>query len=110
MLLYDFLLSASGMSLSNKLSSVLLKVFHLVARYIVPFMWMFYLLLDAEYKQGGHLLKRVLGSDTFRFHLSKFLSAVGGIFQIFCPREVHFFKVLNPFRANFVLFVCFTDH
>ena len=32
-----FSLSASGMSLPNKLSSVLLKASHLVARYIVPF-------------------------------------------------------------------------
>ena len=37
-----FMLSASGMSLSNELSSLLLKVSHLVARYTVPFICMFY--------------------------------------------------------------------
>ena len=43
---------------------------------------------------GGHLLKRVLteGLTLFRWHLSKFLSAVSSIFQLFCPLEVQFFK------------------
>ena len=50
-----FLLSASGMSLSNESSSLLLKVSHLVA---VPYV----LLITASGVQaGGHLLKRVFG-------------------------------------------------
>ena len=64
-----FLLSASGMSLSSELSSVLLKVSHLVARYTLPFILTFYSLLIIHYscgvQAGGHLLKRKLGSHTF---------------------------------------------
>ena len=65
-----FLLSASGMSLSNELSLVLLKVSNLVARYIVPFVLMFYLSLMSSTSSklstvNCHLLKKVLGSDTF---------------------------------------------
>ena len=48
----------------------------------------------------GELLKRVLGS-----HLSKFLSAVGSIFQFFCPLEVQFFK-FTSFYVRHVCFIC----
>ena len=86
-----FLLSASGLSLSNELSSMLLKVSHLVARINVPVIWIFLLTTSCGVQAGGHLLKRVL-LTVFRSHLSKFLSTVGSIFQIFCPLEVQFFK------------------
>ena len=74
------MLSASGMSLSNELSSVLLKVSHLVARYTVSFICKCYQLLHVEYKQGSPPKKSVGGLTLFRSHLSKFLSAVGSIF------------------------------
>ena len=72
-----FLLSASGMSLSNELSSVLLKVSHLVSNklyslfecLIIYFMWS---------TSRGHLFLSA-GYDTFRSHLSKLLSTVGSI-------------------------------
>ena len=83
MMLYDFLLSASGMFLPNESSSLLLKVSNLVARYTISFILMFYQLLHLEYKQGSPLKESVGGLTLFRSHFSKFLSAVGGIFQIF---------------------------
>ena len=55
-----FLLSASGVSLSNELSSVLLKVSHLVARYAIPYLNVL-LITSSRVQAGGHLLKRVLG-------------------------------------------------
>ena len=58
-----FLLSVSGYSLSNELSSVLLKVSHLVARYILPLNVLF--ITSCQVQAGGYLFKRVLWSDTF---------------------------------------------
>ena len=77
-----FLLSTFGMSLSNELSSMLLKVSHLVARYTVPYLNV--LLITSYGVQTGSPLKDSVGGLTlFRSHLSKLLSTVGSIFQIF---------------------------
>ena len=63
------MLSPSGMSLSNELSSVLLKVSHKSA------------------SRGSPPKESIGGLTLFRSHLSKLLSAVGSIFQILCPLE-----------------------
>ena len=82
-----FLLSASGMSLSNESSSLLLKVSHLVAR-LYRTLYLNVLLIGCIWNAGR-------GLTLFRSHLSKILSAVGRIFQIFCPLEVQFFKFMS---------------
>ena len=61
-----FMLSASGMSLSNKLSSVMPKETHLVARYTVPFICMFYSLFNVEYRQVSPPKESVGGLTLFR--------------------------------------------
>ena len=103
----SFMLSASGMSLSNKLSSVLLKVSHLVARYTIPLIVCFIHYFMLSTSSGSPLKESIRGLTLFRSHLSKFLSTVGRIFQIFCPLEVQFFTFIRPFLAKFVSFVCF---
>ena len=60
------------MSLSNELSSVLLKVSHLVARDTRTLYLNVFLFTSCGVQAGGHLLNRVLGFDTFRFHLLNF--------------------------------------
>ena len=56
--------------------------------------------------EGSPLEESVGGLTLFRSHLSKFLSAVGRIFQIFCPLEVRFFK-FKSVLIQVILFVCF---
>ena len=91
-----FMLSASGLSLSNELSSVLLKVSHLVAYFINYFMW-------STSRESP--LKGSVGDLTFfRSHLSKFLSTVGSIFLIFCPVELQFLKFTSVLSQ--VRFIC----
>ena len=99
-----FMLSASRMSLSNELSSVLLKVSHLVARYSISFICKFYQLLHVEYKQVSPPKERVGGLTLFRSHPSMFLSAVGSIFHIFCPLEVQLFRFMSV--QGQVHFIC----
>ena len=65
---------------------------------------MFLLITASGVQTGGHLLKRELGSDTFRFHFSKFLSTVGSIFHIFCPLEVQFFKFTSVLSQVYLIF------
>ena len=50
-----FLLSASGMSLSNEYSSKILRILYLNVL----------LITSCGVQAGSHLLKKVLGSDTF---------------------------------------------
>ena len=101
-----FLLSASGMFLSNELSSVLQKVSHrekdtpypLSECIINYFMW--------STSRGSPLRESVGGLTHFRSHLSKFLSAVGSIFQIFVLLRYNFLS-LCPFYTKILLFACF---
>ena len=88
-----FLLSASGMSLSNELSSVLLKVSHLVARYIVPFIWDVLFITSCRV-QAGSPLKESAGVWHFLVPIfiliSKVLSAVGSFSNFFVLLRYNF--------------------
>ena len=55
-----------------------------------------------EYKRT--LKESVGGLTLFRSHLSKFLSTVDDIFQIFCPVEVQFLKFTSVLSQ--VRFIC----
>ena len=60
-----FLLKASGMFLSNELSSLLLPVSHLVARYTIPLVEHFINYFMWSTSRGSPLKESVDGSDTF---------------------------------------------
>ena len=54
---------------------------------------------------GGSPLKESVGGLTsFRFHLSKFLTAVGSIFQLFCPLDVQVLKFTSVLSQ--ICFIC----
>ena len=59
----DFITKVETLAL-NELASVLLKVSHLVARYTLPFICMFYESFHVEYTLGV-TSQSFLGSDTF---------------------------------------------
>ena len=103
------MLSASGISLPNELSSVLPKVSNLVRKIDSTFYLYFSLITSCGVQAGGQLLKRVLrGLTLFMSHLSKFLSPVyvGSIFQTVLIFLRYNSCRLRAFLAKFVSFVC----
>ena len=62
---YAYLITKVETLASNELSSVLLKLCHLVERYTVPFICMFYNSFDVEYTVGVTSQRECSGSDTF---------------------------------------------
>ena len=60
-----FLLSASGMPLSNESSPLLLKVISFGSKIYHTLNLNVLLITASGVQAGGHLLKRVLGADTF---------------------------------------------
>ena len=80
------------------------QVSYLVARYTITLYFDVLLITALVWSTSrGSPLKESVGDLTpFRSHLSKFLTAVGSIFQMFCFLEVQGFKFTS------VLFYLFT--
>ena len=87
------MLSASGMSLSNGSSSLLLKVSHLVANTPYPLFECFINNCIWSTSRGSPNKESVGGLTLLGSRLSKFLSAVGSIFQILL-------QIVRLFRQN----------
>ena len=107
-----FLLSASGMFLSNELLSGMflsndLPLSHLVARYTYPLLQCFINYLMGSISRRLPPEESVGRLTLFRSYLSKFLSTVGSIFFKFFVLLKYDFSSLCPFQAKSVLFVCF---
>ena len=97
-----FLLSASGMLLSNELLSGMLLsndllLSHLIARYTYPLLQCFINYFMWSTSRGSPLKESVGGLTLFRSHLPKFLSSVSTIFFKFFVLLRYDFSSLRPF-------------